>query len=170
MDAAGKLYDRHNEPIFRYIWSRVYDKQTAEDLTGEVFTRVVAALPDYRFRGVPFRAWLFRIAHNLIIDHYRKDQARVSVPLEHAEPLLAEGNDPDIVLEQQLTTEQIRRALETLDPSQREVLVLRFLAGLSLQDVALTLDRTVPSVKSLQYRGLIALRAHLKGPSVELGT
>jgi len=161
MEAAGELYDRHNQHIFRYVWSRVGDQRSAEDLTGEVFSRMVAKLPDYRTTGVPFRAWLYRIAHNLIVDHQRKQGSHVLVPLNRAEDLYEEGNNPASVVERQLTLERIQRALETLDPSQQEVVVLRFLVGLPLQDVALTLDKTVASVKSLQYRGLIALRALL---------
>jgi RNA polymerase sigma-70 factor (ECF subfamily) len=163
MDAAGELYDRHNEHIFRYVWSRVHDDQTAEDLTGEVFTRMVTGLPHYRSQGVPFCAWLYRIAHNLVVDHHRKAGGRVWVPLQRAEAVREEGNNPASVVEQRLTLEKIRCALEELDPLQRDVVVLRFLIGLSLQEVAQTLDRTVASVKSLQYRGLIALRAKLKG-------
>lgn len=85
VDAVGELYDRHHESIFRYVQSRVYDRDLAEDLTGEIFTRMVTSLPGYRLRGIPFRAWLYRIARNLVVDHYRKESGRVSVPLYHAE-------------------------------------------------------------------------------------
>ncbi len=166
MEAAGELYDRHNESIFRYVWSRVHHSQTAEDLTGEIFTRMVVSLPAYRSTGVPFRAWLYRIAHNLIVDHYRKEGGQDWVSLDHAEGMGAEGSDPASIIEGRLAIEPIQRALTRLDPAQREVVVLRFLVGLSLREVALTLDRSVAAVKSLQYRGLIALRASLKGELV----
>ncbi len=163
VDAAGELYDRHNVPIFRYVRSRVYDNQLAEDLTGEIFTRMVARLPDYRLTGVPFRAWLYRIAHNLVVDHRRKEGRHTWVPLEYAEGLGEQGNTPASIVEQQLTLERVQEALAKLDTSQQEVVVLRFLVGLSLREVALTVDATVAAVKSLQYRGLVALRAELKG-------
>lgn len=169
MQAVGELYDRHNEPIFRYVWSRVHDRQTAEDLTGEIFTRMVASLPKYRPQGVPFRAWLYRIAHNLVVDHHRKEGGRALVPLEALESSSVEGKNPDLIVEHRLATEQIHHALAHLDPPQREVVMLRFLDGLSLGEVALTLDKTVPAVKSLQYRGLIALRALLKGRLEKVG-
>jgi RNA polymerase sigma-70 factor (ECF subfamily) len=159
MEAAGELYDRHNVHIFRYVWSRVHDPQTAEDLTGEIFVRMVANLPGYRSRGVPFRAWLYRIAHNLIVDHHRAEGSQVVVPLQHADDLSEEGNDPASIVEQELRLERVQRALDRLDPAQREVVVLRFLVGLPLREVALALDTTVAAVKSLQYRGLMALRA-----------
>ncbi len=162
MDAAGELYDRHNERIFRYVWSRVYDNQTAEDLTGEVFTRMVASLPAYCATGVPFQAWLYRIAHNLVVDHHRREGSRVLVPLQYAEGVHEEENSPASIVEDRLALEQIQRALASLDPSQQEVVVLRFLVGLPLKEVALALNKTVAAVKALQYRGLIALRAELR--------
>jgi RNA polymerase sigma-70 factor (ECF subfamily) len=161
MDAAGELYDRHNERIFRYVWARVREDQTAEDLTGEVFARMVTGLPGYRPTDVPFQAWLYRIAHNLIVDHYRKEGRSSLVPLQQAEAVREEGNSPASIVEQQLAIDRVRKALGALEPSQCEVILLRFLVGLPLQEVALTLDKSVAAVKGLQYRGLIALREQL---------
>ena len=160
--AVGELYDRHHEQVFRYVWSRVQDRRLAEDLTGDVFTRMVAGLPGYRPTGVPFRAWLYRVARNLVVDHYRKESGRVSVPLYHAEGRSGEGDNPAVIVEQQLTVERVHRALAGLSALQRDVVVLRFLVGLSLREVAQALDTTVPAVKSLQHRGLVALRTALK--------
>ena len=162
VSAVGALYDRHHEPVFRYVWSRVRDNHLAEDLTGEIFTRMVVSLPDYCPTGVPFRSWLYRIAHNLVVDHYRKEGNRVLVPLYDAEEQGAEEDNPASIVERQLAVERVGRALARLDPTQREVVVLRFLVGLSLREAALALDKTVGAVKSLQHRGLVALRAALK--------
>jgi RNA polymerase sigma-70 factor (ECF subfamily) len=161
VDAIGELYDRHYRCIFRYFWLRVHDRQSAEDLTGEVFSRMVASLPDYRVTGVPFRAWLYRIARNLVADHYRKQGDHVTVPLTFADDLSAGDPGPDRVVELRLTAERVRRALARLEPAQREVVTLRFLTGLSLREVASALDKSVPAVKSLQHRGLTSLRAAL---------
>jgi RNA polymerase sigma-70 factor (ECF subfamily) len=161
VSAVGELYDRHHMRIFRYVWLHVRDEQLAEDLTGEVFVRMVTALPSYRQRGVPFQAWLYRIAHNLTTDHHRRAGLHEMVPLEHAEELSARGHDPSTIVEHRLATQEVQRALDSLDPLQREVVVLRFVAGLSLQEVGSTLDKTVPAVKSLQHRGLETLRAAL---------
>lgn len=160
--AVGELYDLYNERIFRYVWSRVSHREQAEDLTGEVFTRMVSKLGDYSPQGVPFQAWLYRIAHNLVIDHYRKEGGRVVISLDHAEGLHGEKGNTAAVVEQHLTMQQVRDALQNLDPLQREVLALRFLGGLSLREVAITIDKTVSAVKALQYRGLVALRAELQ--------
>jgi RNA polymerase sigma-70 factor (ECF subfamily) len=162
VDAFGELYDRHHRRIFRYVWGRVRDERLAQDLTGEVFTRMVVSLSTYRPTGIPFRAWLYRIAHNLVVDHYRKEGRHVIVPLDYAEDLSVEKNDPFLVVERRLTLERVKDALARLDPAQQEVVVLRFLAGLSLKEVALTLDRTVAAVKSLQHRGLVTLRVALE--------
>ena len=161
VEAVGELYDRHHTRIFRYLWSRLRDPHLAEDLTGEVFVRMVSDLPRYRLRGVPFQAWLYRIAHNLAVDHQRSQGRHPLVSLDDAESLKTEGQDPETRVERQLTVERVERAMETLDPTQREVIVLRFLVGLSLREAAATLDKTVGAIKSLQHRGLVALRATL---------
>jgi RNA polymerase sigma-70 factor (ECF subfamily) len=164
VSAIGELYDRHHTRIFRYVWSLVRDQHLAEDLTGEVFVRMVRGLANYRTRGVPFQSWLYRIAHNLTVDHQRKASRQNTVPLYHAEELSAvEGgeDDPSAVVEQRLTVERVRRALERIDPLQSEVVVMRFLVGLSLRDVAQALGKTVAAIKSLQRRGLLALRTTL---------
>lgn len=156
--AVGWLFDNHHEAIFRFIWLRVRDHALAEDLTGEVFMRMVAELPRYQNRDLPFRAWLYRIAHNLVVDNYRTDKSHMSLPLEqvilHANP----ATHPDVMTDQALTIERVQQALDNLDPAQREVVELRFLAGLSLKDAAATLNKTVAAVKSLQHRGLSTLR------------
>ena len=160
-NAFGELYDRHHRHIFRYVWGRVRDERVAEDLTGEVFTRMVVNLRGYRVTGVPFQVWLYRVAHNLVVDHYRKGDQGVLVPLHHVEGLSMEKSNPATIVERQLTVERVKDALTRLDPLQQEVVVLRFLTGLSLKEVALTLNKTVAAVKSLQHRGLVALRMAL---------
>ena len=164
VNAVGELYDRHHEHIFRYVWLRVHDNRSAEDLTGEIFVRMVASLPDYRPTPVPFRAWLYRVAHNLVVDHFRRESGHVLVSLDLAEGLHGESDNPASIIERRLTLERVQRALAGLDPSQREVVILRFLVGLPLREVALALGKTVVAVKSLQHRGLMALRTALSHP------
>ena len=162
VNAVGQLYDRHQARIFRYVRSRVHNNQLAQDLTGEVFLRMVAALPEYRITQAPFAAWLYSIARNLIADHYLKEGGRMAVPIQEVQHVIGEGTDPAAVVEQQLTLERVQRALERIDETQREVIRLRFLVGLSLREVAESLGKTVAAVKSLQHRGLLALRAALQ--------
>ncbi len=159
-NAIGRLYDRHRESIFRYLWVRLDDRQLAEDLTGDVFMRMLDALPRYRQQGLPFRAWLYRIAHNLLIDHVRKMNHQSTVALEVAEEVSA-LDEPGQAVEQLQLTERLQAALMNLEPTQSEVITLRFLAGLSLQETALALGKTEAAIKALQYRGLSGLRRTL---------
>jgi len=160
-EAIGRLYEQHHEALFRYLWARVGERPLAEDLTGEVFMRMLNALPHYRASTAPFRAWLYQIARNLLVDHYRKTSGRVLVPLQQAEVMRDEMSDLSLTVEHQLTMERVHQALARLDEAQREVVALRFLSGLSLQEVAAALGKTENAVKALQHRGLAALRQAL---------
>ncbi len=168
--AVGDLYDQHQPHIYRYVWSRVRHSQTAEDLTGEIFTRMVKNLPRYKVTEMPFRAWLYRIAHNLVVDYYRGQDGRYPTPLpldqvEHTrEKMITTRDEASVaeVVDQKMTVELIEQALDHIDPAQREVVVLRFLTGLPLKEVAQSLNKSVAAVKSLQHRGLAALRIALQ--------
>ncbi len=160
-EALGALYDQHYLAIYRYLRARVGDPQLAEDMAGDVFRRMLTGLSQYRPAGLPFGAWLFRIAHNLLVDHYRQEDRRMSVGLHETDHQAKSGEDPAAIVEGQLTLEQACRALAELDAPLRDVLELRFLGGLSLREAALALNRTEDSVKALQRRGLAALRFSL---------
>ena len=160
VNAIGRLYDRHRESIFRYLWIRLDDRQLAEDLTGDVFMRMLDALPRYRLQGLPFRAWLYRIAHNLLVDHIRKMNHQITVPIDVVEEHAA-GDDLDQTVELKRLNERLQVALMSLEPTQGEVVTLRFMAGLSLRETALTLGKTEAAIKALQHRGLSSLRRAL---------
>jgi len=160
-EAIGTLYGAHSQAVFRYFKARLGHQQTAEDLTGEVFRRMLTGLPQYRAIDLPFRAWLFRIAHNLLIDQYRRESGHEMIPLKEVENASADEIDPASVVEQKLTMEDAHRALSDLEPSQRDVLALRFLSGLSLKETAFAMGRTEDAIKALQRRGLAALRLGL---------
>ncbi len=164
VDAIGMLYDQHYESIFRYLWLRVNDLKLAEDLTGDVFMRMLSALPRYQPMGMPFRAWLYRIAHNLLVDHWRKPGNCEPIPLDLIEEQTDDG-DLSLKVERNFLVAHVSRAMTQLEPNQHEVIVLRFVMGLSLQEVARAVGKTEGAVKSLQHRGLAALRLALKpGP------
>jgi RNA polymerase sigma-70 factor (ECF subfamily) len=105
---------------------------------------------------------LYGIARNLVIDNYRKNRNQISVPLEIIAENPTEGETPEAITERTVTFERVQKALERMDTDQREVVELRFLAGLSLNEVALTVGKSVPAVKGLQHRGLASLRTNLK--------
>jgi len=154
----GELYDRHQMGVFRFLMARVNDQQLAEDLTGDVFIRMLDHLSDYENRNVPFTSWLYRVSRNLLIDHYRKEGKYKLTPLGQSEEI--SKDQPTLLshVEDKLTIEQVRLVLSKLDEDQSEVIVLRFLVGLSLKEVAQSLDKSVAAVKALQHRGLIHLR------------
>ena len=161
-EAIGELYDRYHESIFRYIWSRVSDQQLAEDLTGDVFTRMVIHLPKYRPTGVPFQAWLFRIARNLMIDNHRKTSAYKEYSLDSVVNDIAGASNPAQIVEDQHFIDQVQSVLQVLNPFRRDVITLRFIVGLSLQEVAKVLGKSKGSIKVAQHRALKELRTILE--------
>jgi len=157
-DQVTTLYEHYHAGIFRYLYYRVGDRQTAEDLTSEVFLRMIRNLGGYRLQGssAPFQAWLFQIAHNLATDHFRRTSNHPQVTL--AESLAAVDPEPDAGIERRLTHEHLRLALSRLNEDQRDVVVLRFVVGLPITEVAHTLHKSEDAVKGLQRRGLSALK------------
>jgi len=165
-EAVGLLYEAHQPAIFRYVWIRLRERQAAEDLTGEVFLRMLEALPRYRSSATPFRAWLYRIARNLIIDWSRRAHQGQLAALEEAPANSDPASDPEHKVEAQLSLEALRGALAQLEISQREVVTLRFLAGFSLHETAAAVNKTEAAVKALQHRGLAALNQILNQEQV----
>lgn len=154
--AVGTLYQQHHQAVYRYLYYRTGDPQVAEDLTSEVFIRVIRSLQGYRPQDVPFLAWLFQIARNLSIDYYRKVNNEPLVSLE--ENLRAGNDDPTKDVDRRLTSQKLIEALRNLSEDQRDVIVLRFVSGMPIADVAQALSKSEDAIKGLQRRGLIALR------------
>ncbi|KAA3662239.1 MAG: RNA polymerase subunit sigma-24 [Chloroflexi bacterium] len=160
--AMSQLYRRYKTAVFRYTLSKVYDPNLAQDITGEIFLRMVAHLPQYKVTDVPFTVWLFRIARNYIITHLQKENRYQLMPISQTDNLSRAEDNPAHIVEAQLELEWIWRGLQQLDEQQRDVIVLRFIIGLSLKEVASTLERTVGAIKTLQHRGITALRVALQ--------
>jgi RNA polymerase sigma-70 factor (ECF subfamily) len=128
----------------------------------EAIGELVANLPKYRPTSTPFLAWLYRIAHNLVIDHYRKEENKRDLHLDQVDQLLVDTNNPAKTTEEKLFFDQVKVALMELNQTRQEVIILRFLMGLSLQEVAATLGKSVGAVKVAQHRGLKELRGVLQ--------
>ena len=160
--AIGDLYLAHHEPVYKYICTRVFDPPLAEDLTGEVFIRMVTRLSAYRDTGIPFRVWLYRIARNLVVDHFRKTQRTMTVSLDDEGVHTHMDEHPVNQLETHLTLEHLKNAMNQIESEQAEVIRLRFMMGLPLNEVAERLEKTVAAVKALQHRGVMALRVILQ--------
>jgi RNA polymerase sigma-70 factor (ECF subfamily) len=158
-NALGALYEHYHLSVYRYLYYRIGDRQAAEDLTADVFVRMIRAIPAYRPRSVTFQAWLFQIARNIAIDHYRKMKHRDHAELE--ENMVDHEENVDASVDRSLTNAHLKQALAKLSDDQRDVLVMRFVANMPITQVAQTLHKSEDAVKGLQRRGLLALRAIL---------
>ncbi|MFQ5946257.1 MAG: sigma-70 family RNA polymerase sigma factor [Anaerolineae bacterium] len=155
-EAVSRLYRRHVESIYRYIHLRVGRQDLAEDLTGDVFVRALEALRTYEYRGVPFSAWLYRIAHDRVVDYYRREARREEDVLVE-EPEDAERG-PASTLEAGLARDRLGAALRRLTPDQQMVISLKFGEDMTNAQVAELMDKTEGAVKSLQHRALASLK------------
>jgi RNA polymerase sigma-70 factor (ECF subfamily) len=153
------LYELNFDRIYFFLVSRVHDRSIAEDLTSEVFHKALANLPSYEWRGTPFAAWLFRIASNAIVDHYKRSNREVQVDdFEHplAQPDLS-SNDLDFI-ERHV---HFFRLVEELPEIQRRVVCERFVEERSIREIAQRLSKTEGAIKQLQFRALRTLRAQI---------
>ena len=156
------LYERFFDQIFRYVSFKTGSLTEAEDITGEVFVRMIESIHRFKWQGHPFSSWLFRIAHNLIVDYFRKKGKKALVPLEGAaENLPSAQVDVDGRLDIELAMYEIRRAMKGLTDLQREVISMRFAGGLSVAETARAIGKKDNAVKALQHAGLKKLRKML---------
>jgi RNA polymerase sigma-70 factor (ECF subfamily) len=161
-EAVGVIFDRYYDAIYRYAFARLGRVSDAEDAAGEVFVSVVASLPMFRWRGVPFEAWLFRIAASKVVDVARRrtsDNQRATVVVE---PSDGDSRDPSEVVERLEDHRRLAAAIERLPHVQRDVLLLRFFLDRPIRDVAATLGRSEGAVKQLQFRAMRRLRRLLE--------
>lgn len=155
-EALTAVYDQYHPLLYRYIIRQVSDPETARELTAVVFERFLAAIKNGNGPETQLKAWLYRTAHNLVIDHYRRQAHRNHLPL--AETLPSHGTLPGQLAEQNLLGEQAVTALQTLTPEQQQVITLKFLEGFSNAEVADLMGKPIGAVKSLQHRGLARLQ------------
>ena len=159
--ALAELYSLYFPRVYRYIFARMGNLYDAEDLTEEVFLRVLDAIERFQWREAPFSAWLFRIAHNAVVSQRRKEGARGrSSPLSEALPVDSQG--PEEMVENWLALNEIMRAAETLPEAQRRVISLRFAAGLSVAETARAMSKGEGNVKVIQHKAIAKLREMLR--------
>ena len=153
-DALRYLYLRYADNVYGYVCSIVRDEHEAEDVTQQVLTRLMSSIERYEQRSVPFSSWLLRITHNMSIDHIR---ARRPVPIEHVHSPdeVAPGGGREALAD-------LRLALDALPAEQRDVIVLRFLVGLTPSEVAERMGRSEDAVHGLQHRGRRRLRSEMR--------
>ncbi len=157
-EAFSVLYQRYVRRIYNYIYYRTGNQHDAEDLTERVFFRALNNIQNYRNRGLPFSAWLYRIAHNLVANWYRDTKRRKEVPLEDHAYTISRGDLPESELVKLQEIEQLMAALRRLPNERQNLLILKFVERLSNEEIAQILGRTEGAVKSLYHRTLLALR------------
>jgi RNA polymerase sigma-70 factor (ECF subfamily) len=158
-EALEQLYLLHFDRIYSYLHMSVGNRHDAEDLTTQTFLKMLEAIPRFRWRSAPFSAWLFRIAHNLAMDHFRSHrrwQPEADVPEPHEDEPSAEA-----AAMQSIGRQSMLELIDDLSPEQKQVLTLKFVFSFANADVATILDKTEGAVKSLQHRALASLQKQL---------
>jgi RNA polymerase sigma-70 factor (ECF subfamily) len=161
--ALSELYLLYFPRVYRYILARTGNSYDAEDLAEEVFMRVLEALERFQWREAPFSAWLFRIAHNAVISQRRKDTARGKAsPLVDSIPVDSAG--PEELVERRLVLNEVMAAAQRLPEAQRQVIALRFGAGLSVAETARAMSKGEGNVKVIQHKAIAKLREMMGQP------
>ncbi len=158
-EAFAQLYEEHFDKIYRYITLKIGNETEAEDMTQQVFLNALKSISSFKWKGIPFSAWLFRIAHNQVVDYFRSKK-RTAVPLD--ESLASSDNNPQLVTEQRLDIEQLLSATKQLTEAQREVISLRFASELPIAQVAKAMGKSQGAIKALQHSAIVALRKRLR--------
>jgi RNA polymerase sigma-70 factor (ECF subfamily) len=156
--AFGELYERYVERIYNYIYYRTSNHQDAEDLTARVFMRALKHIKTYDERGVPFSAWLYRIAHNLVANWHRDRTRRKIIPLEEFAEKNSGVDMPETIAEDQEEQDQLRESIGRLPPDRQQLLILKYVERLSNAEIGEIMDKSEGAIKSLYYRTLSFLR------------
>ena len=162
-EAFGALYERYVERIFNYVYYRTGNVHDAEDLTARVFYRALHHIQNYTDRGVPFSAWLYRIAHNLIANWHRDRSRHQEIPLDDAPTIHYKGEPPEVALMQGQDRDALLKLIRHLPSERQHLLILKFVEHMSNAEIGETMGRSEGAVKSLYHRTLLALRDDLDG-------
>ena len=160
--ALADLYDWYMPRVYRYAVARIGNVAEAEDLTEEVFLKMLGAIGEFRWRDVPFSSWLFRIAHNHVATHFRRNAQRGGPTAALSEDMVDWRDGPAAAVEEQVTIEEVRRAAQDLPDAQREVITLRFAVGLSIAETAKALNKREGNIKALQHKAVARLQQVLR--------
>ena len=158
-EAFAELYEQYFDKIYRYVSLKIGNRVEAEDMTQQVFVNALRSISSYKWRGLPFSAWLFRIAHNQVVDYLRKKTRQPVFSLN--ESIIASGDNPQKMTEQKMSIEQLILATKYLTAAQQEVIALRFAGELPISQVARIMGTSEGAIKALQHSAIVALRKTL---------
>lgn len=164
--AIAEVYDGYAPALYRYAYRLLGHQSTAQEIVADTFYRLLVALKNGGGPDKNISAWLYRVAHNLVVDYYRSAPRQETLPIESIQVEQPE-NEQDRILVQE-DQKEIRKALWKLTDLQQQVIALRFLEGLSNEEVAAIMGKTVGSVKALQHRALVSLKRIMEKDNVKL--
>lgn len=158
-EAFGKLYDTYLDAVYRFVYFRVGVREVAEDITETAFVSVFEHIGEYKEQGVPFEAWLFRIARNKLIDHYRSHKP--NVPIDEIADAPDGATNVEHEVEVKLTKEYIMDCVRRLPASYQEIIILKYIEEKTNEEISELLEKPLPHVRVLQSRALAKLRSIL---------
>lgn len=167
-EAFGLLYERYVTRIYNYIFYRIGSSYDAEDLTERVFIRALRHINRYNNRGLPFSAWLYRIAHNLVANWYRDNSRRKEIPLDDGILTSHQSSFPEQEVLHSEERERLLQVIRTLPPDRQQLVILKFVDHLSNAEIGQIMGRTEGAIKSLYHRTLLTIRDELFSLSIEV--
>lgn len=160
--AFGELYNRYVDKIYSYVYYRTSNRQDAEDLTARVFHRALQHIHKYENRGLPFSAWLYRIAHNLVANYHRDHRRKKLVPLDSLVLSSFRRDAPESVAERVDEAERLLLAIRALPDERQQLLILKFVDRLPNAEIGEIMGRSEGAIKSLYHRTLVSLREEIQ--------
>jgi len=167
-EAFGELYERYVDRIYKYVYYRTGNVADAEDLTARIFERAMNHIANYQDQGVPFSAWLYRIAHNLVANWHRDHSRRTFLALDDVSQLTMTDHGPEFVAQLMEDKEALRESISRLPVDRQELLMLKFIERLSNAEIGEIMGRSEGAIKSLYHRTLLSLREELVGLETEV--
>ncbi len=159
-EAFGQLYQIYVDRIYNYIYYKTGHTVDAEDLTEQVFIKAWEAIGRFRPEGKPFAAWLFKVARNVVIDHYRTK--KTNTDLSEVMAVIAVDGDPEDAAQRKATQQMLRSAIRHLTDEQQQVILLKFMDGLDNTEISAMMGKKEGAIRALQYRALLALQRILQ--------
>lgn len=165
-DAFGLLYERYVDKIFNYVYFRVGSTDDAQDLTAKVFFKALKSISSYRHMGLPFSAWLYRIAHNLVANYHRDRSKMVEISIENLTITdTSKASAPEVQLSKQQDNAYLLKLINDLSPQKKELIILKFVQRLSNEEIGQIFGKTEGAIKSLYHRTLLELKDRAKDDS-----